>query len=83
MLDSELLKVLCCPETFQELGVADPPLLEQLNRQIQAGTLKSRAGRAVTEPLEAGLVRADRKWVYPVRRGIPVLLIDEALPMPG
>ena len=38
-------------------------------------------GAAVTEALEAGLVREDRKVVYPIRDSIPVLLIDEGLPV--
>ena len=34
MVDSELLKLLCCPETHQELHLAEPALLEELNRKI-------------------------------------------------
>ena len=31
--------------------------------------------------LEGGLLRADGKVVYPIRNGIPVMLIDEAIPL--
>jgi uncharacterized protein YbaR (Trm112 family) len=33
------------------------------------------------EKLEGGLVRADGKVLYPMRGEIPVMLIDEAIPL--
>jgi uncharacterized protein len=83
MIDPELLKILCCPETHQELRPAEPAIVEQLNTQIAAGTLKNRAGHPVQERLDEGLVRADGKFLYPVRRNIPVMLVDEAVPLDG
>ena len=35
----------------------------------------------VREPIEALLVRADGKLAYPVRDGIPIMLVEEALPL--
>ncbi len=81
MLDAELLKILCCPENHEALALADAPLLDRLNQQIDAGRLRNRAGQPVTEQLDGGLIRADRRFLYPVRQGIPVLLIDEAIPV--
>jgi uncharacterized protein YbaR (Trm112 family) len=81
MIDSELLKILCCPETHQELRWAEPGILENLNAQIAAGALKNRSGKQLSERLESGLIRADGKFLYPVRRDIPVMLIDEAIPV--
>ena len=49
--------------------------------QIEAGQMRNRAGELVTEQLDGGLLREDGRFVYPIRRDIPVLLIDEALPM--
>ena len=74
-----LLAMLRCPETHQELRVADPELIRQLNARVAQGVLKNRAGRVVEEALEAGLVRADGQFLYPMRHGIPVMLVDEAL----
>ena len=47
MIDSELLKILCCPETHQPVQWAEPALVARLNQQITAGTLKSRDGQPV------------------------------------
>ena len=80
MVDDALLKILCCPETHQELRMADARLVESLNRKISAGLLKNRAGQPVTETLSGGLVRSDGKFLYPVRQ-LPVLLVDEAIPL--
>jgi len=35
----------------------------------------------VTEKIEAALVRSDGKVAYPVRDGIPIMLVEEALPL--
>ena len=81
MVDAELLKLLCCPETHQDQVPAEAGLVEQLNAQVARGTLKNRAGRVVDRKLDGGLVRADRKFLYAVREDIPVMLIDEAIPL--
>jgi uncharacterized protein len=79
-VDPELLKLMCCPESYQKLREAEPALIEKLNQQITAGALKNRAGHAVTEPLAAGLIREDGKFLYPVRQH-PIMLVDEAIPL--
>ncbi|HZR20277.1 MAG TPA: Trm112 family protein [Verrucomicrobiae bacterium] len=79
MVDAELLKLLCCPETHQPLRPADSLLLEQLNGRIATKGLSNRAGRAVAERIQEGLVRADGKVLYPIRNGIPVMLVDESI----
>lgn len=80
-MEVQLLKILRCPETHQELHLAEPALLDRLNRQIAARALRNRAGQPLEEELQAGLVRADGKFLYPIRRDIPVMLIEEALPI--
>jgi uncharacterized protein YbaR (Trm112 family) len=81
MIDAELLKIMCCPETHQDLRPAEPALVNRLNNQIAAGTLKNRGGQPVKEKIDEGLVRADGKYLYPIRRTIPIMLVDEALPV--
>ncbi|PYK97129.1 MAG: hypothetical protein DME18_07095 [Verrucomicrobia bacterium] len=81
MLDPELLKIMCCPETHQPIALAEAALIEKLNRQIAAGQLQNRAGQPVKEPIDGGLVREDKRFLYPIRQNIPVMLIDEAIPL--
>ena len=83
MIDPDLLKVLCCPETHQEVRLAEQALINKLNGQITAGTLTNRAGQPVKEKIDGGLVRADDKLLYPIRRNIPVMLVDEGIPLAG
>lgn len=83
VIDKELLAILACPETHQPLAEADAALLARVNARIKAGGAKNVGGAAVTEPLEAGLVRSDGRIVYPIRDEIPVLLIDEGIPISG
>jgi len=81
MIDSELLKIMCCPETHQPIALAGTELIEKLNQQIAAGQLKNRVGQLVKEKIDGGLVREDRKFLYPIRADIPIMLIDEAIPL--
>jgi uncharacterized protein len=81
MIDPELLATLCCPETHAGLAAADPTVIRTLNERIVAGQLRNRAGQLVTAPIDAGLVRSDGRFLYPIRHGIPVMLIDEAIPL--
>jgi uncharacterized protein YbaR (Trm112 family) len=81
MIDPDLLKIMCCPETHQPIALAEPSVIELLNQQIAAGQLTNRAGQPVKEKMDGGLVREDRKFLYPVRGNIPVMLIDEAIPL--
>ncbi|HXG49475.1 MAG TPA: hypothetical protein VNO52_17765 [Methylomirabilota bacterium] len=76
-----LLDLLRCPETRQPLTMAEPDLIARLNERIRAGQLQNRAGRPVSQPIDGGLMREDRQCLFPVREEIPILLIDEAIPL--
>ena len=72
-----LHETLRCPETGQRLTLATPDLIERLQSRLKSGTLKTRAG-ATPEPFDAALVTLDGSRIYPIRDGIPVMLITEA-----
>ena len=78
-MDRKLLDILCCPTSKQPLALLSGPELEALNRAIAAGKLVRADGAAQAEPVTAGLVTRDRRTVYRIDDGIPVLLADEAL----
>ncbi len=81
MINAGLLEILCCPETHQEVKPADAELVKKLNARITSTGLKNRAGQLVKEPLDEGLMRADGRFLYPIRNNLPVMLIDEAIPL--
>ncbi len=82
-IDKELLAILCCPETKQDVALSDAALIGRLNERIAKGELKNKAGQAVTEKLDGGLIRADKQILYPIREDIPVMLIEEGIPLEG
>ena len=82
LIDPGLLAILCCPETHQPLSEADAALVSGLNQRIASGALKNRAGQTLAEKLDGGLLRQDRRVLYPIRHRLPVLLMDEAIPLP-
>ncbi len=77
----ELLKILVCPETKQDVALADAGLVNTLNAKIASGEIKNRAGKKVDEGIDGALVRKDGRMLYVIRDDIPVMLIDEAVPM--
>jgi uncharacterized protein YbaR (Trm112 family) len=80
-VDKDLLAILCCPETKLDVSMADETLIVKLNDAVSRGVLKNRAQKPVTELLDGGLVRSDRKVLYPIREDIPVMLIEEGIPL--
>jgi uncharacterized protein YbaR (Trm112 family) len=72
LLDSQFVGLLRCPESRSPLREIS---LEQL------GTLGLSAGQCAS--WDAGLLRGDGCGVYPLRGGIPVLLVEELVRLDG
>ncbi len=81
MVDTELLKILVCPENKTPVTVVEQDVVDRINAAIAAGELKNRAGDAVDSAIDSGLLREDGAYLYIIREDIPVMLIDEAIPM--
>ena len=81
MIDEALLEILACPETKEEVRLVSSSVVEAVNRKIKDGLIINRGGVKVAEIIDGGLVRADGKFLYPIREEIPIMLIDEAIPM--
>jgi uncharacterized protein YbaR (Trm112 family) len=79
MPDAELLALLVCPETHQDLTLASAGEMAILNEAIRSGTVRTTAGKEVVGVLEGALIRLDRALAYPIRDDIPVMLVPEAL----
>lgn len=80
-ISKDLLAILCCPETKQSVVTADPALVKKLNEAVARGALLNKGQKPVVEQVEDGLVRADLKILYPIRENIPVMLIEEGIPL--
>ena len=78
-MDRKLLDLLVCPATRQPLALLEPAGLAALNAAAAAGHLHRVDGATQSQPLREALVTHDRKLVYRVDDGIPVLLAEEAL----
>ncbi|WP_342349571.1 Trm112 family protein [uncultured Nitrospira sp.] len=76
---ADLLAILCCPETKQEVCLLDQTVVERLNKRISKGELKTKGGQPVTEQIDGGLLRTDRTVAYPIRDQIPIMLIEEGI----
>jgi uncharacterized protein YbaR (Trm112 family) len=79
MIDPELLALLVCPESHQDLSLAEPAEVARLNEAIQQGLVHTAGGRKIDQPVDGALIRSDRLVAYPIRDRIPVMLVAEGL----
>ncbi|MBB4125335.1 uncharacterized protein YbaR (Trm112 family) [Xanthomonas translucens] len=78
-MDRKLLDLLCSPDTRQPLSLLDARGLEALNRAIAAGGVQRADGSPQAQTLREALITRDRKQLFRVDDGIPVLLAEEAI----
>ncbi|QEE23852.1 hypothetical protein CS053_04470 [Rhodanobacter glycinis] len=78
-MDKRLLDILCCPVSKTPVRPANAAELDALNRAIDAGQLDTVAGAGVKTHFAEALVTVDRKVVYRVDDGIPVMLPEEGV----
>jgi uncharacterized protein len=78
-MDKRLLDILCCPVSKVPVRPLTRNELEALNSAISAGQVQTVASVAVREALSEGLITTDRKVIYRVEDGIPVMLPEEGI----
>lgn len=79
MLDPEFVKILVCPDNRTPVRIASEQEITNLNQKIEEGSLQNIGGRKVNDKLDAGLIREAGDRLYPVRKNIPVMLVEEAI----
>ena len=78
-MDRKLLDLLVCPVTRQPLALLDSRGLQVVNAAIANGGVLRGDGSAQQDALREALVTRDRKTLYRLDDGIPVLLAEEAI----
>lgn len=78
-MDKRLLDILCCPVSKTPVRLLSKRELDALNGAIAAGKVDSVAGIAVRERIAEALITTDRKVIYRVEDGIPVMLPEEGI----
>ena len=79
MLDPEFVKILVCPDNRTPVRIASEQEITNLNQKIEEGSLQNIGGRKVNDKLDGGLIRETGDRLYPVRKNIPVMLVEEAI----
>ncbi len=78
-MDKRLLDILCCPVSKTPVRPLGRHELDALNQAIAAGKVDTVAGTPVRERVSEALITTDRKVVYRVEDGIPVMLPEEGI----
>ena len=78
-MDRKLLDILACPATRQPLAMLEARGLDALNQAIRAGGVRRVDDSPQSDPLRDALVTRDRKRVYRIDDGIPVLLVEDGI----
>ena len=78
-ISSDLLKILCCPQTKVPVEVLPEEKLTKLNAQIQAGAVSFVDGAVVDKPLQEALITEDNQTIYRIEDDIPVMLVDQGI----
>ncbi|RCS30439.1 hypothetical protein DEO45_06300 [Rhodanobacter denitrificans] len=78
-MDKRLLDILCCPVSKMPLRPLGKRELDALNDAIATGKVDTVAGAPVRERVGEALLTTDRKVIYRVEDGIPVMLPEEGI----
>jgi uncharacterized protein YbaR (Trm112 family) len=77
---ANLLEIIMCPRTKQNLQNLSPEKVGEINKEIEAGGVKYYDESPVDQKLDEALISEDQKVIYRVDEGIPVMMIDKGIP---
>lgn len=78
-MDKRLLDILCCPVSKTPVRLLGKSELEAVNGAIAQGQVDTVAGVPVKAAIGEGLITVDRKVIYRIEDGIPVMLPEEGI----
>ena len=81
MMDKELLELLRSPDDRSPVHLAERSLVDEVNRAIAEGRVRNRMGDLVEQPIEGGLVSESGEVLFPIVEGLPMMVVDEAIPL--
>ncbi|MDG2222985.1 MAG: Trm112 family protein [Rubripirellula sp.] len=79
MIDAKLLEMLQCPAEGGPLRNAEPDFVNKINQSIEKGEIRDPLDQRVEQLVDGGLVNESGTRLYPIRNGIPSLVVDESI----
>ena len=65
MIAEDLLAILCCPETKQDIRLLEPTVVEQLNQRIEKENSRQKGGNLSPKKLMEAFFGRMRPWSTP------------------
>ena len=78
-MKKELLSIICCPISKQSLSFVTREKLDELNKAINKGLIKTNEGDFLNENITDALITDDGMIIYPIKDNIPVLLENKSI----
>lgn len=82
-MDKQLLDILVCPVSGAALSMADHEALAAVNAEIDNGQARYADQSPVAERVQAMLVTRDGRLGYRIDDGIPIMLPERGIGLPG
>lgn len=83
MDDLGILAMIRSPASGARLQSASTELVNRINMAIAASSVRDQAGSVIANPIESGLVDLKKRCLFPVRKGITILVSGQAIPLSG
>ena len=78
-MKKELLSIICCPITKQSLSFVAREKLNEINKAISKGQIKTNEGNILNENIIDALITDNGMIIYPIKDDIPVLLENKSI----